>query len=606
MRPHPGEIGQMESLQTASDPGLFRKLADKPILSAALLALLAALLLLPGSATLPLMDRDEPRFAQATWEMREGGQWIIPYFNGEFRFDKPPLTYWWMGLHYSLFGKNELAARLHSIFAAWLTSVAILYIGRRFFSPAAGLLAAAGWLTCLQVMVHGRLAVADMPMILAVTLTMGSIARLLLPIEAPRPYGRWFWILTGSLAFGFLAKGPVAWAVPVVSLCLTRFLLWRKPLPWHRLQILPSLLLATAIVSLWGIPALIQTKGAFWEVGIGTHVVERGVSVFNGRFNLPLLFYPISALLSLLPWGHFAPAALYSGPKCREDLLRGYFLGWFIAPFLIFGLYATQLPHYILPGFPAFFLLLFREGRLPFPETRFSRAWFFTLVSVLGILGLFIAVGGMLIDWPEEMRGFRLLSLTTGGGLLGLAVGAPLMIFLAQKWQNRSRQLALFLALGFVLLVPAGFALGGRAIREMHPAVILTEQHWSALPASARIRACAFTEPSLVFYRPQPGGWKLDGHLDRALAWLLQESTNDRAAVFLAREWSASDAIERFAKTGKWEGAPEKDFSEALTRGIEPADFETRLVSGYNVARSSWVELLVVTPGETAGSSKAP
>jgi hypothetical protein len=140
----------------------------------------------------------------------------------------------------------------------------------------------------------------------------------------------------------------------------------------------------------------------------------------------------------------------------------------------------------------------------------------------------------------------------------------------------------------------------------MHPAVILTEQHWSALPASARIRACAFTEPSLVFYRPQPGGWKLDGHLDRALAWLLQDSTNDRAAVFLAREWSASDAIERFAKTGKWEGAPEKDFSEALTRGIEPADFETRLVSGYNVARSSWVELLVVTPGETAGSSKAP
>ncbi|MDH4409567.1 MAG: hypothetical protein QE273_08110, partial [Verrucomicrobiales bacterium] len=71
----------MESLQTASDPGLLRKLADNPILSAGLLALLAAILLLPGTATLPLMDRDEPRFAQATWEMREGGQWIIPYFN---------------------------------------------------------------------------------------------------------------------------------------------------------------------------------------------------------------------------------------------------------------------------------------------------------------------------------------------------------------------------------------------------------------------------------------------------------------------------------------------------------------------------------------------
>lgn len=596
----------MDHSLTTPQTGLFRKVADSPGLSVVLLALLAALLLLPGTATLPLMDRDEPRFAQATWEMREEGQWIIPYFNGEYRFDKPPLTYWWMGWHYALLGKTELAARLHSILAAWLTSVAILYIGRRFFSPAAGLLAAAGWLTCLQVMVHGRLAVADMPMILAVTLTMGAIARLLLPIEAPRPYGRWFWILTGSLAFGFLAKGPVAWAVPFVSLVLTRFLLWRKPLPWRRLQILPALLLATAVVGLWGIPALIQTKGAFWEVGIGTHIVERGTSVFNGRFNLPLVFYPISALLSLLPWGHFAPAALLSGPSCREDLIRGYFLGWFIAPFLIFGFYATQLPHYILPGFPAFFLLLFRQGGLPFPETRFSRAWFLTLVALLGALGLLITVGGTLIGWPTEMRGFRLLALTTGGGLLGLAVGAPLMLWMAGKWRGFSRILAGSAALAFVLLVPVGFAVGSRAIREMHPAVILTEQHWSHLPGQSRLRACAFTEPSLVFYRPQPDGWKLDGHFDRALEWIRQTSTKERAAVFLHREWSASEALERFAKTGLWEGAPGKDNSQTLAAAIDPAAFEIGFVRGYNVARSSWVELLVATPRDAAESSAEP
>jgi 4-amino-4-deoxy-L-arabinose transferase-like glycosyltransferase len=551
------------------------------------------------------MDRDEPRFAQATWEMREGGQWIIPYFNGEYRFDKPPLTYWWMGIHYAVFGKTEFAARLHSAIAAWLASIVILSMGRRLFSPRAGLLASIAWLTCLQVMVHGRLAVADMPMILAVTTTMGAIARLLLPVEAPRRYGRWFWILTGSLAFGFLAKGPVAWAVPAVSLALTRFLLWRKSLPWKRLQIAPALALATGLVGLWGIPALIQTKGAFWEVGIGTHVVERGLSAFNGRFNLPLLFYPILAVFSLLPWSAFAPAALFTGAKCRDDLLRAFLLGWFAAPFLIFGFYATQLPHYILPGFPAFFLLLFRSGTLPGTETRFSRRWFAACVTLPGFLGVAIALAGVFIRWPEEMAGFRLLFLTTGAGLAGLAAGVPLMLRLAARSAGgRSTGIAVGAAFGFVLLVPLGFSLGGRTIRQMHPAVILTETLAESAPHSIHLRACAFAEPSLVFYHPQSGGWKLDADFDRAIAWLEKEARHDRATIFLAREWSAEEAIRRCFKTGRWDGAPDRDFTANLGSKLDPGRFETKLVRGFNVARSSWVELLVAVPESVAPTSR--
>ncbi|WP_075089720.1 ArnT family glycosyltransferase [Verrucomicrobium spinosum] len=144
----------------------------RPLPAWLLLLLLTALLYLPGTGDIPLMDRDEPRFAHATMEMMQRDTWLIPYFNGEYRFDKPPLTYWWMRLHYLLLGFNELAARLHSVVAVWLVAMVVFRTGKRLFSLTAGWWASVGWLTCLQALIHGRLCVADMPMVLCVTLAM--------------------------------------------------------------------------------------------------------------------------------------------------------------------------------------------------------------------------------------------------------------------------------------------------------------------------------------------------------------------------------------------------------------------------------------------------
>jgi len=69
------------------------------------------LLHVAGTSSLPLIDRDEPRFAEAAREMRERADFIVPYFNNQFRFDKPPLTYWFQVASYRLFGENDFAAR---------------------------------------------------------------------------------------------------------------------------------------------------------------------------------------------------------------------------------------------------------------------------------------------------------------------------------------------------------------------------------------------------------------------------------------------------------------------------------------------------------------
>ena len=82
-----------------------------------------------GTWSLPLIDRDEPRFAEASREMIERGNYIVPYFNNQLRLDKPPLTYWAQVSSYRVFGENDFAARFPSAIAAALTALSIVRLG---------------------------------------------------------------------------------------------------------------------------------------------------------------------------------------------------------------------------------------------------------------------------------------------------------------------------------------------------------------------------------------------------------------------------------------------------------------------------------------------
>src|SRR5271168_4807240 len=74
------------------------------------LAVLA--LALPQAALLPLLDRDEPRFAEASREMLQTGDFIVPMFNGAPRYAKPPLIYWCQAACFVVMGENPLSARM--------------------------------------------------------------------------------------------------------------------------------------------------------------------------------------------------------------------------------------------------------------------------------------------------------------------------------------------------------------------------------------------------------------------------------------------------------------------------------------------------------------
>ena len=125
---------------------------------------------LAGTWSLPLIDRDEPRFAEASREMRERADLVVPFFNNQFRFDKPPLTYWFQVASYRVFGENDFAARFPTAVAAALVALVLFSWGKRTRNEKVGWWAAIIFTLSLQSFIHGKAAVADMWLVLFVTL----------------------------------------------------------------------------------------------------------------------------------------------------------------------------------------------------------------------------------------------------------------------------------------------------------------------------------------------------------------------------------------------------------------------------------------------------
>jgi 4-amino-4-deoxy-L-arabinose transferase-like glycosyltransferase len=332
---------------------------------AAQLAGVIVLLALPQIALLPLLDRDEPRFAEASREMIQSGDYIIPTFNGAPRYAKPPLIYWCQAAAFRVFGENPFAARLPSVLATAATALVLLAWGAALGSRPAGVIAGLAYALCFQAMQQGRVATADGLLVFFMALSGYAGWRLLRLAGDPgaaaaRAWRGWGCVLALALAGGLLAKGPEALLAVLPVLFMVRWSDLRTVLALKAMVWLALLLFAA-----WGIPALVESHGDFWRVGIGHDVVDRGVTGFQGHgassiggYLLLLPLYLLTFWISALPWSPLIIArrrALMSGPWDQTDR---YLAAQAALVFVVFTLMATKLPHYTLPAIP-FLALLF-------------------------------------------------------------------------------------------------------------------------------------------------------------------------------------------------------------------------------------------------------
>src|SRR5215831_7302463 len=128
----------------------------------AVLLLVSLLGFLPGFFSIPPMDRDEARFAQATRQMVESGDYIDIRFQDEVRYKKPVGIYWLQA-------------------AVVKTAEALGFVSRR-----AAVLAALMMASCVLLGVERLIAKTDAILLLTTVAAMGAMARAYLRQERER------------------------------------------------------------------------------------------------------------------------------------------------------------------------------------------------------------------------------------------------------------------------------------------------------------------------------------------------------------------------------------------------------------------------------------
>ncbi|WP_421992068.1 ArnT family glycosyltransferase [Roseococcus sp.] len=402
------------------------------------LVLLCLALFLPGFFNIPATDRDESRFAQASRQMVETGDYVHIRVGDEERNKKPVGIHWAQAASVHLLELTGLgdrreiwAYRIPSLLGAILAVLATFQFGRGLVGRRTAMLAAAMLAGCMVLMVEGHIAKTDAALLASVTGAMGLFGLAYLRPEAfTARQALAFWVILG---IGVLLKGPIAPMVPLLT-GLTLAVCDRRAggpwlhAPWLRpLRLTWGVPVMVAMVLPWMIAIGIATEGRFFSQAIGGDMLGK-VGAGDEKHWGPPGFYVLTFLIAAFPAGFLVMLSLrQSWAERRKPAIR-FLLAWIVPTWLLFEAVATKLPHYTMPTYPALMLLgaVWAMDPLRREPPRWLR-W----TAKLAVAGVALGLALVAVAVPWAVTGHEPL-----GALLALPAAA-LLIWLT--WREIGR-----------------------------------------------------------------------------------------------------------------------------------------------------------------------
>jgi 4-amino-4-deoxy-L-arabinose transferase-like glycosyltransferase len=466
----------------------------------AVLAVISLASFLPGFLQIPPVDRDEPRFAQATKQMIETGDYVDIRFQDEARYKKPVGIYWLqaavveiaeaMGVPHARtqIGLYRIPSLIGGVGAVLVTYWAAL----AFVSRRAAVMAGAMMATSILLGVEARLAKTDAMLLLTAVAALGAMARAYLVAQGDRAtstpplvVATIFW---SAIAAGILIKGPMIVmfvgfaAVVLVAADRSAHWLWR-------LKPALGVPFALALVMPWLVAIVIRSDGSFLTDALGQDMFAK-VTGGQETHGMPPGFYFVAFWETFFPGAMLAGLAAPAVWRARAEPGCKVLLAWIVPSWIAFELVPTKLPHYVLPLYPALAILI--AGVVDSHSLSRNHwlvrgtIWWFILMMVVALLliALQIVVGQRLGLWTWSFAAaavifslFAWLLYRVDGAEASLmrAVAASLMLSFAAYWATFS------------------------GLRGLFPSVGLANYMHSANCADPVAVTAGFHEPSLVF-----------------------------------------------------------------------------------------------------------
>lgn len=281
-------------------------IAKKPGLVLLLLVLFGAAIGIPGIDSTTIHREQELRVVLVARNMAQGGDWIIPNYQGLPRLRKPPLMYWAVAAAFKLADNTRdlFAARLPSALSTIAMSLALFFCGRTWVGRRRALLAALLLPTTMIVVRQGRLSETNMMLgFFTFVATWAGYQAMRLPKVTL------WWLVAGLAAgLGFMTKGPAAIVLPVLAWLSFAWAHRPARASLRTRRVIPGLLLFLLLASSWYI-AVAMHSGV--QDAAGDQIEKELVTVSAESRHQGAFYYYIVALFhALAPWGILTPFAV--------------------------------------------------------------------------------------------------------------------------------------------------------------------------------------------------------------------------------------------------------------------------------------------------------
>jgi 4-amino-4-deoxy-L-arabinose transferase-like glycosyltransferase len=416
----------------------FSKVTPQPWVQVAVLLGLCFVVYFINLGQWDLWNPDEPRYAEVSREMVNGGDWILMHRNGELYTDKPPFFFWAIAISSFLWqGFNPFSVRFPSAFFGTLTVLLTFFIGKRLYSSRAGFLSGLVLATSFEFAYLSTRGNID------TTLTFFTTASILCFLQwyqrrqereasTEGMRGLSFYGYYIAMGLATLAKGPVGFILPLFVTLL--FLLAQKD--WKgikAMRFLPGMLLLIAVILSWYLPAVLKGGKEYLEATLLHHSFDR-YAVGSAHIR-PIYYFFYQFPPDFLPWVIFLPGAMVYGfsrgmmAKRKEFL---FLMGWFVFIFLFFTLSKGKRGLYLLPLFPAGSLMIGKlwDDFISSSVGYFRHEWI--ILPLYGLMGVTL-VAGIAVPWviSAKFPSYFFYSIPVAIFLVGLSIS----LFLLSRWK---------------------------------------------------------------------------------------------------------------------------------------------------------------------------